>query len=98
LKCCEERPIVVKRNGQEVARSNIYLLVVIGDGIEMKSMMGHQGVMATYGCRYCTCKGEHPDGKPKDKNKGMYFIKRNGKIRTIDSIMLRDNTPHFVSI
>jgi hypothetical protein len=38
---------------------------VIGDGIEQKSMMGHQGVGAKYGCRFGTCEGEHPDDKPK---------------------------------
>jgi hypothetical protein len=85
-------------NGEEVARSNIYLLCLIGDGIEQKSMMGHQGVAAKFGCRYCTCEGEHPDDKADTKNNGMYFVSRKGKIRTIDSIMLKDKSPHFVSI
>jgi hypothetical protein len=98
LKRCEERPIVVKRDGKQVAKSNIYLLCCVGDGVEMAQLMGHQGVAATYGCRYGTCEGEHPDDKPHKQNHGMYFVKRNGTTRTIQSIMLKDNTAHFVSI
>jgi hypothetical protein len=97
LKRCEERPIIVSRNGKEVASSNIYLVCVIDDGIEQKSMMGHQGVGAKYGCQFGTCEGEHPDDKPKKKNHGMYFKKKNGKLRSIASLQFKDKSEHFVS-
>lgn len=91
----EKKPMEVERNGIPVVKANIYLLYCIGDGLEQQNLMNHGGVGSTYGCRYCICKGEHPNDK--DTNRGMYFLDTKAAIRTKDSLMLKDASVPSVS-
>ncbi|KAG2211226.1 hypothetical protein INT47_006346 [Mucor saturninus] len=82
-----KQPLVVKRNGEHVATSNVFRFGVIADGVEINQRLlmfgGHTGF---YGFE-----GVHP---VEDKKGGMYFIKRDAAMRSEESLLVAnaDNT------
>ncbi|KAG1435840.1 hypothetical protein G6F56_013812 [Rhizopus delemar] len=78
--------MVVKKNGDEVARACVIPLVVSGDIPGVSKILHHQGHGSFYGCRFCYTCGEHgPSGQ------GMYFEQRNCQIRPKDCLLPTDD-------
>lgn len=86
LELLSTKGMVVKKNGDEVARACVIPLVVSGNIPGVSKILHHQGHVSFYGCRFCYTCGEHgPSGQ------GMYFEQRNCQIRPKDCLLPTDD-------
>ena len=68
LKELEQSGIHVSK-GSLTINAKIFLLTATGDIPGVADLMRHSGHQSSYGCRLCTTKGRHPEGR----HTGMYF-------------------------
>ncbi|KAG2193733.1 hypothetical protein INT47_010414 [Mucor saturninus] len=59
LSALHSKPLLVKRNGQQVAICRVATTYVSGDGVQCNELMTFGGHCSTYGCRFCLTKGKH---------------------------------------
>ena len=97
------KPLLVRRNGQEIAKSRVTAMFISGDGVQCNELMNFGGHCCTYGCRFCLTKGQHrgdvrnKQGVVTEGAHGMYFENRNQQMRSRDSLLLKDKSAMYVS-
>lgn len=76
----ETRGMIVKKNGVQICRMNIFMVLTGGDipAINLVSRVApHQ---SAYPCRYCVQRAVHPQ----NRRHGMYLCRTDSEMRTLD--------------
>lgn len=80
IKDLERHGLIVKRNGVEICRSKVHLLLASGD-IPAVADMAHFGSHSCkFGCRICEAMGKRPD----NRSNGMYFEDSAAPLRPLE--------------
>ena len=88
FKDLSDHGIVVRRNGKEICRAKVNLVIATGDIPAAASLAHHSGHMSNDGCRFCRIVTQ-------TKNHRRCFLDTNAPMR--DKTDFIDGNTHFVS-